>query len=273
MRDEAGQIIRWFGTSTDIHDLKLAEEQLKVYAERLERSNRELEQFAFMASHDLQEPLRKIEMFGDMLLERATCLNEQERNYIDRMRNASGRMRDMVEGLLQLSRITTQGKPFIPVDLSQVTAEVLHDLESQIQRTSGKVNVEALPTIEGDALQLRQLMQNLIGNALKYHQPGTSPQLTISAKQLSGKVQILVEDQGIGFAQEDAERIFQPFQRLVGRSQYEGSGMGLAICRRIVERHGGEITAFSKSGHGTTVMVTLPGQHLGSVTNESQSAA
>jgi PAS domain S-box-containing protein len=273
MRDEAGQIIRWFGTSTDIHDLKLAEEQLKVYAERLERSNRELEQFAFMASHDLQEPLRKIEMFGDMLLERATCLNEQERNYIDRMRNASGRMRDMVEGLLQLSRITTQGKPFIPVDLSQVTAEVLHDLESQIQRTSGKVNVESLPTIEGDALQLRQLMQNLIGNALKYHQPGTSPQLTISAKQLSGKVQILVEDQGIGFAQEDAERIFQPFQRLVGRSQYEGSGMGLAICRRIVERHGGEITAFSKSGHGTTVMVTLPGQHLGSVTNESQSAA
>jgi PAS domain S-box-containing protein len=272
-REESGQIIRWFGTATDIHDLKLAEEQLKVYAERLERSNRELEEFAFMASHDLQEPLRKIEMFGDMLLERATCLNDQERNYIDRMSSASGRMRNMVEGLLQLSRITTQGKPFISVDLSQLTSEVLHDLESQVRRTTGKVNVETLPTIEGDALQLRQLMQNLIGNALKYHQPGVPPEIRISAKQLPGKVQILVEDQGIGFAQEDSERIFQPFQRLVGRSQYDGSGMGLAICRRIVERHDGEIAAFSEPGHGTTVIVTLPRHPSEHVRNESRKDA
>jgi PAS domain S-box-containing protein len=258
MRDKSGQVIRWFGTATDIHDLKVAEERLKVYAERLEHSNRELEQFAFMASHDLQEPLRKIEMFGDLLLERATCLNDQERSFVDRMRNASGRMRDMVEGLLQLSRITTQGKPFIPADLSQVTSEVLHDLEGQIWRTNGKVDVEPLPTVEGDALQLRQLMQNLIGNALKYHQPGIAPEINVYAEQGSGKVQIFVEDNGIGFAQEEAERIFQPFQRLVGRSQYEGSGMGLAICRRIVERHGGEIAALSKPGQGTTVIVTLP---------------
>lgn len=262
VRDESGQVVRWFGTSTDIHDLKLAEEQLKVYAERLERSNRELEQFAFMASHDLQEPLRKIEMFGDLLLERAPSWNEQERDYVDRMRNASGRMRDMVEGLLQLSRITTQAKPFIPVDLSQVTSEVLHDLEGQIRLTNGRVNIELLPTIEGDALQLHQLMQNLIGNALKYHQPGIPPEVNVYAKHLSGKVQILVEDKGIGFAQEDAEGVFQPFQRLVGRSQYEGSGMGLAICRRIVERHGGEISALSQPGRGTTFMVTLPIHHL-----------
>jgi PAS domain S-box-containing protein len=259
-RDQNGQIIRSIGMVHDITERKKAEEQLRVYAQRLERSNRELEQFAFVASHDLQEPLRKIEMFGDMLLERATSLNDQERNYVDRMRNASGRMRDMVEGLLQLSRVTTQGKAFIPVDLSQVTSEVLHDLEGQIRRTGGRVNVEPLPTIEGDGLQLHELMQNLIGNALKYHQPGLPPEINVYAKQLPGKVQILVEDRGIGFEQEDAERIFQPFQRLVGRSQYEGSGMGLAICRRIVERHGGEIAARSQPGHGTTVIVTLPSQ-------------
>jgi PAS domain S-box-containing protein len=266
--DETGQIIRWFGTATDIHDLKLAEEQLRVYAERLERSNRELEQFAFMASHDLQEPLRKIEMFGDLLLERATGLDHQGRNCVERMQDASGRMRDMVEGLLQLSRITTQGKPFLPVELSQVTSEVLHDLEGQIRRTNGNVKVEPLPAVEGDGMQLRLLMQNLIGNALKYHQPGIPPEIKVYAEQRSEKVQIHVEDQGIGFAQEDAERIFQPFQRLVGRSQYEGSGMGLAICRRIMERHGGEIAAFSKPGHGTTVIVTFPSQHSGSVTDE-----
>jgi light-regulated signal transduction histidine kinase (bacteriophytochrome) len=258
MRDEFGQIKRWFGTSTDIHDLKLAEEQLKVYAERLERSNRELEQFAFMASHDLKEPLQIIEMFSDLLLKRATGLNDQERHYIDRMRNASGRMRDMVEGLLQLSRITTQGRPFSPVDLSQIVSDVLHDLEGQIRRTSGKVDVEPLPTVEGDASQLHQLLQNLIGNALKYHQPGIAPEIHVYAEQRSGRVRILVEDKGIGFDQEHAERIFRPFERLVGRSQYEGSGLGLAICHRIMERHDGQIAALSKPGHGTTIIATLP---------------
>jgi PAS domain S-box-containing protein len=257
-RDDSGQITRWYGTTTDIHDLKQAEEQLKVYASRLEHSNRELEQFAFMASHDMQEPLRKIEMYGDMLQERAASLTDQERNYVERMRNAAGRMRDMVEGLLQLSRVTTQGKPFGQVDLARITREVLHDLEGQIQRTRGKVNVETLPVIEGDALQLHQLLQNLIGNALKYQQPGIPPEVHVSAKHLSGRVQILVQDKGIGFAEGDAERVFQPFQRLVGRSQYEGSGIGLAICRRIVERHGGEISALSKPGHGALFIVTLP---------------
>jgi PAS domain S-box-containing protein len=256
--DEKGQIIRWFGTATDIHDTKLAEEQLKIYTERLERSNHELEQFAFMASHDLQEPLRKIEVFGDLLLESSASLHGRERNYLDRMRDAAGRMRDMVDGLLQLSRVTTQGKPFVQVSLSQVIEDVLYDLENQIRRTGGRVNVENLPAIDGDPLQLRQLMQNLIGNALKYHQPDVQPEVKVHAKQLAGNVQILVEDNGIGFEQADAERIFQPFQRLVGRSQYEGSGMGLAICRRIAERHGGEITAHSKPGHGSTFIVSMP---------------
>jgi signal transduction histidine kinase len=125
-----------------------------------------------------------------------------------------------------------------------------------------------LPVVEGDPLQLRQLMQNLIGNALKYHQPATSPEVKVYTKQTPGQVQVFVEDKGIGFDQEDAERIFQPFLRLVGRSQYEGSGMGLAICRRIVERHGGNIVAFSKPGQGTTFIVTLPMYHLENMGNE-----
>ena len=258
MFDQKGGILRWFGTATDIHDLKLAQEQLKKYADQLERSNRELEQFAFMASHDLQEPLRKIEMFGDLLLERAECLDDRERNYVDRMRIAAGRMRHMVEGLLGLSRITTQGQPFVPVDLSQVTSDVLHDLEAQIRRVNGNVDLHSLPTVDGDPLQLRQLMQNLIGNALKYHQPDTPPEVNVYSTTSMETVHIHVEDNGIGFNQEDAERIFQPFHRLVGRSQYEGSGIGLAICRRIVDRHGGEIVAVSEPGAGATLIVTLP---------------
>jgi PAS domain S-box-containing protein len=267
-RNEEGRIIRSIGMVHDITERKQAEEQLKEYAERLERSNRELEQFAFMASHDLQEPLRKIEMFGDLLLERATGLNERERNYLDRMRSAAGRMRDMVAGLLQLSRVNTQGRPFVTVDLSQVTTEVLADMEEMIHRIGGKVSYSALPVVEGDPVQLRQLMQNLIGNALKYHQPEAPPEVKIYAEQRSGKVQIFIEDTGIGFEQEDAERIFQPFQRLVGRSQYEGSGIGLAICRRITERHAGTIRAMSRPGRGTIFVLTLPVTHPESVISE-----
>lgn len=258
MRDENGHVVRWFGTATDIHESKLAEEKLKDYAARLERSNRELEQFAFMASHDLQEPLRKIQVFGDLLLDRAHSLEGPEREYLDRMRNAAGRMREMINGLLQLSRVNTQSMPFTDIDLSQVTHEALSDLAVQSRETGGHVDVDALPVVKGDALQLRQLMQNLIGNALKYHKPGIPPRVKISASQTADTAQIFVEDNGIGFEQEHAERIFQPFQRLVGRSQYEGSGMGLAICRKIVERHGGEISAQSEPGQGTTFIIRLP---------------
>jgi PAS domain S-box-containing protein len=258
MRNESGKVVRWFGTATDIHESKLAEEKLKDYAARLERSNRELEQFAFMASHDLQEPLRKIQVFGDLLLDRATSLEDREREYLERMRNAAGRMREMVDGLLQLSRINTQSKPFTDVNLSQVTHKALADLAERIRNSGGHVTVDTLPMVKGDALQLRQVMHNLIGNALKYHQPGIAPRMNIRAAQSAETVQIFVEDNGIGFEQEHAERIFQPFQRLVGRSQYEGSGMGLAICRKIIDRHGGEITAQSTPGMGTTFVITLP---------------
>jgi signal transduction histidine kinase len=164
----------------------------------------------------------------------------------------------MIEGLLQISRVATQGKPFVRVNLSKVIGEVLSDFESQIQRSAAIVDLYILPVITGDPLQLRQLMQNLIGNALKYHQPDKPPEVKIFAHQVGEKVQIHVVDKGIGFDQEDADRIFEPFQRLVGRSQYEGSGIGLAICRRIVERHGGEIAAISERAIGTSFIITLP---------------
>lgn len=273
MYDENGMVSRWFGTATDIHDLKLAEEKLKEYAERLEHSNRELEQFAFMASHDLQEPLRKIEMFGNLLEERATCLEDRERDYLERMRGAAGRMRDMVGGLLQLSRVSTQGKPFSSVNLSHTVSDVLADLEVQIRRTGGKVEVSDLPILEGDPVQLHQLLQNLIGNALKFHQPEVPPRVKVYAKHLADKMQLFIEDEGIGFKEEDAERIFQPFHRLVGRIQYEGSGIGLAICRRIVERHAGTISAVSKVGQGTTFIVTLPIHHSGTAKGEARKDA
>lgn len=256
--DENGRVVRWFGTATDIHEWKLAEEKLKEYAARLERSNRELEQFAFMASHDLQEPLRKIQVFGDLLADRAVTLEDHERDYLERMRSAAGRMREMVNGLLQLSRVNTQSQPFAEVDLSQVTVEARSDLAVQIRDSGGKVIINPLPTVTGDAPQLRQLMQNLIGNALKYRQPGVPPRVKVYAVPAASAVKIFVEDNGIGFEQVDAERIFQPFVRLVGRSQYEGSGMGLAICRKIIERHGGEITARSVPDQGTTFVITLP---------------
>jgi PAS domain S-box-containing protein len=238
--------------------LREREETLSAYAEQMARSNQDLQNFAFIASHDLQEPLRKIEAFGSAVLESATQLDDRQRDYLERMRNAAARMRDMVDGLLQLSRVNTQGQAFIRVDLSQVIAEVLSDLEHQVRRTGGRVEAGPLPTIEGDPLQIRQLLQNLIGNALKFQQPDTPPVVKVYARQLDGSVQILVEDNGIGFDPQGTERIFQPFQRLVGRSQYEGSGMGLAICQKIVNRHGGEITARSKPGQGATFIVTLP---------------
>jgi two-component system, LuxR family, sensor kinase FixL len=242
----------------DITEQKRAEDALTELTKKLERSNQELEQFALVASHDLQEPLRKIEVFGNMLLQNATDLKDRERNIVERMQNAASRMRDMINGLLQLSRVTTQGQPFERVDLAQVTAEVLSDLDNQVKRVRGKVEVGDLPMIEGDPLQIRLLMQNLISNGLKYQRPNSTPMVKVSARHHSAGVQIVVEDNGIGFDMKEAERIFKPFERLVGRSEYDGSGMGLAICQRIAERHGGEITVKSEREKGAAFMVTLP---------------
>jgi signal transduction histidine kinase len=229
----------------------------------LERSNRELEQFASVASHDLQEPLRKIQAFGDRLVQRfSNILGEQGREFVERMQHSAVRMRALIDDLLAYSRVASRGKPFEPVDLNQVAAEVVSDLEGRIEETEGRVDVGALPTIEGDPLQMRQLFQNLIGNALKFRKPDVAPLVWVRSE--SGEengattCKLSVKDNGIGFDGTYSERIFQLFQRLHGRSEFEGTGMGLAICRKIVERHGGHIMAQSQPGCGSEFVVTLP---------------
>ncbi|MFM8321368.1 MAG: sensor histidine kinase [Chloroflexota bacterium] len=260
--------------------LHIANEELEQrVAQRtaeLERSNRDLEDFAFIISHDLQEPLRKVQAFGGLLNELAYAkLDATEKDYLGRMLNATERMDVMLTDLLAFSRVNTHGGQHIPLALNQVLQQVLQDLELRIQRCGGVVEVADLPQIHGDPTQMGQLFQNLLANALKFHAPGTAPQVRVSSRRpppadlapdgdLPGElaapstVQILVEDNGIGFDMQYVERIFQPFQRLHGRSEYEGNGIGLAICRKIVERHRGTLTASSVPGQGSVFTITLP---------------
>ena len=246
--------------------------ELKAFTARLEMSNRELEDFAHVASHDLQEPLRKISVFGDRLKTKySEELNEQGRDYIARMQNAATRMQALINDLLAYSRITTSGQPFVPTQLNDVVQGVLSDLEVRIEQTNGRVDVGRLPTIDADPTQMRQLLQNLIGNALKFQQKGVDPVVRVTGHVLNDDdmymlkgllpgeyCQLMVEDNGIGFEEKYLDRIFGVFQRLHGRSEYEGTGVGLAVCRKIVERHGGLITAQSKPGEGARFVVTVP---------------
>ena len=247
-----------------------AEEQANLFALELQRSNRELEQFASVASHDLQEPLRKIQAFGDRLQSRfRDQLGETGKDYLDRMLASTVRMRKLIDDLLTYSRVSAKAQPFEPVNLGEVAREVAADLESRLQETGGHVEIGDLPTIDADPVQIRQMLQNLLGNALKFHRQDVPPQVQISARFLQGngstndspgglRCELTVEDNGIGFDQNYVGRIFDLFQRLHGRDEYEGTGMGLAICRKIVERHGGQITAHSALGAGSRFVVTLP---------------
>jgi signal transduction histidine kinase len=255
------------------------ESKVQERTEELERSNRELQDFAFVASHDLQEPLRKIQAFGDRLrLKYSDQLGDQGSDYLNRMYNAAQRMSRLISDLLAFSRVATKVQPFEPLNLNETIDGVLSDLETRIQQTNGTVEVEEMPTIAADALQMRQLFQNLIGNALKFHRPETPPFIQVkgSIVQENGAKPesdtddsapteaadahclITVKDNGIGFDEKYLERIFTPFQRLHNKSEYEGTGMGLAVCRKIVERHRGTITAKSTPGEGSEFIITLP---------------
>jgi signal transduction histidine kinase len=254
-----------------LREMGRSHEELKFYATKLERSNKELQDFASVASHDLQEPLRKIQAFSDRLRSKcAASLDDTGRDYLDRIQNAAGRMHTLINDLLTYARVATKARPFVATDLVSITREVVSDLEARIEQVNGRVEVGELPCVEADPLQVRQLMQNLIGNSLKYKRPDVAPVVSIYGHHLaegpsraqnaeSGPFcQILVEDNGIGFEEIYAEKIFTIFQRLHGRTEYEGTGVGLAVCRKIVERHGGTITARSTPGAGSTFTVTLP---------------
>jgi light-regulated signal transduction histidine kinase (bacteriophytochrome) len=252
-------------------DLERSHVELKDYALKLERSNSELQDFASVASHDLQEPLRKVQAFSDRLRKRcAAALDDSGRDYLDRIQNAAARMQSLINDLLTYCRVATKAQPFVPTNLVSITREVVADLEARIEQVSGQVILGELPTLDADPLQVRQLMQNLIGNSLKYSRPDVPPVVKVWSKHephepgtASGApprpfCEIVVEDNGIGFEQIYSERIFTIFQRLHGRNEYEGTGIGLAVCRRIVERHGGTITAHSTPGNGATFLVSLP---------------
>jgi len=238
---------------------KRAEDVLARQAQELARSNAELEQFAYVSSHDLQEPLRKIQAFGDrMRAHYEDVLDERGRDYLQRMQNAAKRLQTLINDLLTFSRVTTRAQPFAPVNLTEVAQDVVSDLQARIERTGGRVEVGELPIIDADPTQERQLLQNLIDNGLKFHRPDEAPIVKVHSKLLGEQCQIIVEDNGIGFDEKYLDRMFTIFQRLHSRFEYEGTGVGLAVCRKIAERHGGTITAQSTPGKGATFIVTLP---------------
>lgn len=235
--------------------------QLKEYSAHLSRSNQELQDFAYVASHDLQEPLRKIRAFGDILMaEYKTGLGDGA-EYLERMQNAAARMSILIEDLLAFSRVTTRPPVHAMVDLRKIAEEVTGDLEYQIERTKGAVDIGDLPSIEADPTHMRQLFQNLIGNALKFSRPGVPPVVKVwseTSKRPKAQYSIYVQDNGIGFDEKYLDRIFSVFQRLHGKDSYEGTGIGLAVVRKIAERYGGSITATSKKNVGSTFTVTFP---------------
>ncbi len=254
----------------DITERRRAEEKVQTYVQKLEWSNRELQDFAYIASHDLQEPLRAIQAFGERLHNRVgEDLPEEARDYLDRMLRAAGRMRGLINDLLEFSRITTKARPFTPVNLNEVAKQAWGDLSQRAEETHGRVEAGPLPAVDADATQMRQLLQNLMDNALKYGREGVPPVVTVRGEVVRDDAaarpgrrramcRIEVQDNGIGFEEKHAKRIFAPFQRLHGRGKYDGTGIGLAICRKIVERHGGCITARSTPGEGSVFTVLLP---------------
>jgi PAS domain S-box-containing protein len=261
-----------FAAARDITDRKRVDEKLKLYSDKLERSNRELQDFAQVASHDLQEPLRKILSFGDRLKTKlGESLDGDSQDYLQRMCNAATRMQSLITDLMAFSRVEIKGQDFVPTDLSVIAREVSADLETRIEQAGGRVEIGDLPIIDADPMQMRQLLQNLIGNSLKYYRAGVPPVVRIYSQKPDARrlqsldespgrqfCEILVVDNGIGFDEKYLDRIFTVFQRLHKKGEYEGTGVGLAICRKIVDRHSGAITARSNPGQGATFVVTLP---------------
>jgi len=244
------------------------EENLRTREKALLRSNQELEKFAYIASHDLQEPLRKIQAFGGRLAKNnEENLDDKGKDYLLRMRNAAERMTVLIGDLLSFSRVATHGDEFSDVNLEEIVDGVLSDLELAIEESNTIINLDPLPQITADHIQMRQLFQNLIGNAIKYKKPDVAPIIDVNVDKVLGMNgdspnssfwKIEVKDNGIGFDQQYSDKVFEIFQRLHGREEYKGTGIGLAIARRIVERHDGSINATSVENEGATFTVFLP---------------
>lgn len=255
----------------ELEEWNWTESVLRQKTEELARSNQDLEQFASLAAHDLQEPLHSIQVFVDVLrVKHSLSLNEQAQGYLDRVTKAASRMQQLIEGLLLYSRINAPGSKGESLSLGQIVKEILSDLGAQIDELEAEIHVGDLPMVHGEAVHVRQLLQNLIGNALKFHKPGVAPVLHISGMMIQDRrhtgpgkpgtlCQIEIQDQGIGIPAEYLDKIFGMFKRLHRKDEYEGTGIGLAVCKRIADQCGGAISVRSTPGAGSTFTVTLPG--------------
>lgn len=266
-----GQIL---GLIQDITDQKENETKMKQYNDELKRSNEDLEQFAYVASHDLQEPLRKIRAFGDRLSGKYQAqLDDTGEDYIKRMQAAASRMQVLIEDLLTFSQVSRNMQKHKELKIITILKEVIDDLEEQMRRENATIEIGKIPTIQGEYSQVKRLFQNLINNAIKFHKKDVSPRVTIKGQIVSNLmaseffpvslasrnyVMITVEDNGIGFQREYSEKIFNIFQRLHGRLEYEGTGIGLSICRKIMSNHQGYITARSEFGFGSRFILIFP---------------
>ena len=269
IRDTKGNPIGYIGVFSDITERKRAEEEREVLLEdlqkvnlKLEESNRDLQDFVYVASHDLREPMRKIASFGTLLqVSLDGKLDEDQQENFQFMIDGSSRMQTMVDDLLTYSRVSTKTRPFEQVDLQSVVEDLKNiELATLLEETNGTIHImETLPPLYGDSPQIHQLLQNIIGNGLKFRREGVTPEITIGAQRIKGNmVRVEVQDNGIGIDEKYYEQIFTMFKRLHSRTHYEGTGIGLAVCKKIVRRHGGEIGVKSTPGKGSTFWFTLP---------------
>jgi PAS domain S-box-containing protein len=259
IRDSSGKVQRWFGTNTDVTELRALESALQRQNEALRRSNEELSQFAYVASHDLQEPLRTISNYTQLLQRNyGASLDPQAKTFMEHVVNAAKRLSGLISDLLNYSRTSSQeGHSVSLVDLHEVALSAASDCRSLIDASGGGVTIDSLPCVAGDKTQLAQVFQNLISNALKYRRDGISPEVRIECERVGADYTIRVRDNGQGFNPEYSELIFGIFKRLHG-NETPGTGMGLAICKAIIERHGGRIGAEGRPQEGATIWFTLP---------------
>ena len=279
LKDEHGKLLYWIGYIVDINAQKLVEETLQDNRElkeaqallrenqaalennisELNRSNRELQEFAYVASHDLQEPARKISFYSDYLISKyAKLLDEKGLDYLANMQSASRRMRTLISDLLAFAQVEREAIQYKPVDLNSVLDTVVQDLEMLIEEKGATMTIDRLPVVEADESMMHQLFENLVSNAIKYSKDGVTPKVHISARASGGSTVIQVADNGIGFDEKYLPQMFTLFQRLHSSEKYEGTGLGLAICQKITVLHGGSIKASSRVGEGSIFTVTLP---------------
>jgi len=252
VQDEFGRVQRWFGTSTDIHESKMLQLELR-------RANQALEQFAYSASHDLQEPLRSVRIFSDMLFKRCDAkFDGKDREFLEYVRDGAASMEMLVRDLLSYTQASKIEKPDAPADAGAAFEVALGNLAGSIAETKASIEAGVLPRVYVSSTQLTQLFQNLVSNALKYHRPEAPPQVRVSAMKENGNWVFSVKDNGIGIEPEFKERIFGLFKRLHTRDEYSGTGIGLALCQRIVESHGGRIWVESRPGQGSEFRFTIP---------------